>query len=773
MGRSKQELVATFIRERTKFDNDDGSRVVIADATDGAFEQITLKGEADFGELKTGMKYVFFGIWKNHPTYGEQFWFDNFREADVGKDRKSILGYLAAMKIPGIGLAKAKKLHDTFGEDTLEVMRVNPELVAEKVSMIGIPTARTASTILKKSGKSEQIKSELLGFLKEYRVRKKVIDELIGQHGSKAVQVIKDDPFMLLDFKGVGFSTADKIWCGLGYDTKDIKRQAHALHYELGQASDGDIWVQRPVLIRGLTKHVSGTNPRRDEAIQAAIDMELITEKNIRGIKWYADSRLAFYESESARIIADAAARCAQWPEITDLPFSDHQTSELSKAVGRYIGVFSGSPGTGKTYSISLLIRAIQESGFTVIVLTPTGKAAVRAKEAFDQAGVDCDAVTAYSYLGFTGDGFRGVKAEHDYIICDEWSMCDVSLHYEVLRCMNKGTRALFVGDIHQLPPVGPGAPYRDMINSGIVPCGMLTEIRRNSGHIVECCAEIRDNGKFKCSAEIDADKGHNLLHIQSSSAKSSVDQVMAIYRNETGSPTLNEPLDLVWDLQVIAATNAMRKELNSLLQDRLNPDGEQVFKTDFRVGDKVICTKNSDYMAQAYEDGRWVSYKEPGESESTRYKVANGEQGEVLGYDKGKMIVRVLAPTRIIAVPMSKPKDDEDAGSKTAWDLGYAITCHRSQGSEWILSILIVDDAGAAKRIQTKNWLVTGISRSRKIGVVIGNQSTIRRVAKTEGLDRKTFLAEDVADQYESMLFSDRFRELSEDDFADLLKGM
>lgn len=771
MGRSKQELVATFIRERHVFNNDDDSRVVVADATDGATEQITLKGEADYRELKTGMKYVFFGIWKTHPTYGEQFWFDNFREADVGKDPKSILEYLAAMRIPGVGAATARKLVDAFGEDTLEVMREDPERVAKEIPRIGIPTANTASSILRRSGKSEQIKSELLGFLKEYRVRKKVIDELIRDHGGKAVQAIKDDPFMLLQYKGVGFSTADKIWCGLGYDPKDIRRQAYAMHYELTQSNDGDIWVQRPVLIKGLGKHVSGTNPRRDEAIQATLDMGLITEKDIRGIKWYADSRLAFYEAESARIIADCALREAVWPSIDGLPFSEHQTAELSQAVGKHVGIFSGSPGTGKTYSISLLIRSLQEAGFTVIVLTPTGKAAVRAKEAFDKAGVACDAVTAYSYLGFQGDGFAGVKATHDFIVCDEWSMCDISLHYEVLRCLNPETRVLFVGDIYQLPPVGPGAPYRDMINSDIVPCGMLTEIRRNSGHIVECCASIRDEGKFRCSPEINVDEGCNLLHVPTKNSKESVDQVMAIYKEP---PTdTNQTLDMIWDIQVIAATNAMRKELNTLLQKRLNPDGEQVHKTDFRVGDKVICTKNSDYLGQEIEDGKWVSFKEPGNSDATRFKVANGEQGEVIGFDTGKMVVRVLAPTRIIAVPMSKPKDDDDAGSKTVWDLGYAITCHRSQGSEWMISILVVDDAGAAKRIQTSNWLITGISRSRTLGIVLGSRSTITRVAKTAGLDRKTFLQEDVTYQYESMMFSDRIREMSEDDFADLLEGI
>lgn len=771
MGRAKQELVAVFIRERTCFNNDDGSRVIIADATDGATEQITLKGEADYRELKTGMKYLFYGIWRNHEKYGEQFWFDNFREADVGTDRESVLSYLSAKKIPGIGIQKAKKLYDHFGKETLEVLKSEPDRVAGEVPSIGIPTARTAATYLKSMNDAEQIKAELLGFLKGYHVRKRVVDELIRDHGGKAVAAIKEDPFMLLGYRGVGFATADKIWCGLGYDTKDIRRQAYAMHYELFQSNDGDVWVQRPVLIKGLSKHISGSNPRRDEAIEATINMGLIAEKVVKGIRWYADSRLANYEDQCSRIIADCAIREADWPELDGLPFSDHQMTELTKAVGKHIGIFSGSPGTGKTYSISLLIRALQESGYSVIVLTPTGKAAVRAKEAFDTAGVNCDAVTAYSYLGFQGDGFSGVEAAHDFLVCDEWSMADISLHYEVLRCLKKETRVLFVGDIHQLPPVGPGAPYRDMIESGVVPCGMLTEIRRNSGHIVECCASIRDEGKFIYSKEIDLERGFNLPFFPTKNSVESVDQVMGFYKQP---PTeIGSQIDMVWDVQVIAATNKLRKELNTLLQKRLNPDGEQVHKTDFKVGDKVICTSNSDYLGQELIDGVWKSLIEPGNSEPTRFKVANGEQGEVLGFDTGKMIVRVLAPTRIISIPMSKPKDDDDAGSKTAWDLGYAITCHRSQGSEWMISLGIVDDAGAAKRIQTKNWLITAISRSRKMGIVIGNLPTIRRVAQTAGLDRKTFLQEDTSHQYESMLYSDRIREFTEDDYADLLEGI
>lgn len=778
MGRSKEELVAVFIRERTKFDNDDGSRVIIADATDGAMQQITLKGEADYGELKTGMKYLFYGIWRNHEKYGEQFWFDNFREADVGKDKESIVTFLVAKRIPGIGLQKAKKLFDTFGGDTLDVLRDDPERVTKEVSSIGLPTARTAAGMLKSRAKSEQIKAELLSFTKGLKLKKKVIDELIRDHGGKAVEAIKEDPFMLLQYKGVGFATADKIWHRLEYDPKDIRRQAYALHYELTQSSDGDIWVQRPVLLKGLAKHISGSNPRRDEAITAAIENQLLAEKTMNKAKWYADGRLAFLEERCSAITADLAIREAIWPAIDKLPLSEHQMAELTGATSKHVGVFSGSPGTGKTYSITLLIRALQEAGFTAIVLTPTGKAAVRAKEAFDQADVACDAVTAYSYLGFTGNGFRGVEAAHDFLICDEWSMADISLHYEVLRCLTRETRVLFVGDVYQLPPVGPGAPFRDMIESGIVPCGMLTEIRRNSGDIVKCCASIRDEQKFTYSKEIDIEKGWNLQFIEAANSEAAVNQVMAFYKSPpVGLPGLNS-LDMIWDVQVIAATNNMRKELNALLQKKLNPDGEVIpnskTKTEeFRMGDKVICTSNSEYLGQEMLEGRWMSLIEPGHGSPTRYKVANGEQGEIIGHDTGKMIVRVLSPTRIISVPMRKPKDEDDAGSKSAWDLGYAITCHRSQGSEWLISVEIVDSAGAAKRIQTMNWLITAISRTKVYGVVIGDLPTIKRVAKTPGLDRRTFLKEDIQHRYETMLFSDRIREFTDDDFADLLEGI
>lgn len=776
MGNSKQEMELEFVRERANFGDEE--RIIIGVTRDKIDAEVIIKGPANFNELQPGGKYTFFGRWKTHPQYGKQFLFDNFQEASVGKDKHSIVNYLVSRKMLGVGPAIALKLYDTYGEDAIEVLRDDPKRAASEIPRLGVASANNASSKLNRGKKNATIKGELLTFLKNHRVPKKVIDSLITTHGTKAIAKIKENPYGLMQYKGIGFLLADAVFLENGGDPKSMERQARCIAYEIQSKTDGDIWYERPFVVGALNKYISGAAPTRDEAIKTAIDMNLIVERKYNGVKWYAGEYYARLERELSEKVAELASIDGHYPDLDGLPLSKHQLDELKGALQKRIGCFSGSPGTGKTYSIALLVRQIQEMNLgRIAIITPTGKAAVRASEAMTKEGVDATAQTAYSYLGYDGSGFRkgpGDTIEDEYVLVDESSMNDLVLTHAIVTAAGPKTHFLFIGDIHQLPPVGPGAPYRDMIQSGIVPTGMLTEVRRNSGDIVASCASVRDGEGWTCSKGDDLERGENLQFIQTGNPEQSLVELESLYDR-----LKDHELDLVWDVQPLAPLNKNsaigRAALNKVLQEKLNPKGMPIERTEFRIGDKVVNNKNADYLAQEYDGEKWVSSKEDGKSESMRHRVANGEQGEIIDVAPGRIIARVLTPTRIVAIPQTKSKDDEneDEGSKSNWELGYVMTVHKSQGSEWAVSILLVDHTRAAGRVQTMNWLITGQSRTKQHGYVIGDRSIIRKVSKTAGLNRKTFLAERIGEVYEADRDSESIRNFTMDDFFEILDGV
>jgi exodeoxyribonuclease V alpha subunit len=321
----------------------------------------------------------------------------------------------------------------------------------------------------------------------------------------------------------------------------------------------------------------------------------------------------------------------------------------------------------------------------------------------------------------------------YDFIIVDESSMIDIGLLKSLLDAVKDGTNVLFVGDHEQLPPVGKGAPLRDMIKSG-VPCGTLTEIRRNAGEIVKACAAIRDKMPL-APIPRNFESPENLIFCrQAPLQENTFVTVKSIIEFER---THNESFDPLLDCQIIVALNessqVSRKALNPLLQDYFNPLqhiddlvlGEQVSKIKkFRRGDKIICTTNG-YATS--EDGKQVY-------------TANGEIGIVKEFATASLHVIVNGQTTL--VPTYGDWSESD------FDFGYAISCHRSQGSEWQVVIVILDAAYGARMICDRHWLYTAISRAKRRCYLIGQPDTLEAMRKVSNMwNRKTLFAEQLGD--------------------------
>lgn len=457
------------------------------------------------------------------------------------------------------------------------------------------------------------------------------------------------------------------------------------------------------------------------------------------------------------------------WPELTGdaaARVSDHQRAALATATARPFGLLTGTPGTGKTHTTGVLVAELlrKYGERAVAVCAPTGKAAVRLTSAMVRQGAAVTATTIHQLLeigrnGHDGDGWgfqrnESNPLEQKFVIVDESSMLDTDLAADLLRACAPGTHCLWIGDPYQLPPVGHGAPLRDLIAAGI-PNGHLTEIRRNAGMIVHACAAIKDGKSFEAVTEranVDPAAGRNLWHIEAAEPAQQIEQLISLYDGIKRAGRR----DVLWDVQVLVATNKSgdlgRKAVNDRLQAELNAGGDRAEGNPFRVGDKIICLRN-----------HWVIGSDPKRplevDRGTEHYLANGEIGQVIAVAPKITAARFGGPDRFVRIAMGKAAgggDDAGAGASGGgadesagrgcnyFDLAYGITGHKAQGSEWPIVVLLIDAAPGARYVCSREWLYTSLSRASALCVTIGRRGVMEQMARRPTLEkRKTFLKE------------------------------
>lgn len=432
------------------------------------------------------------------------------------------------------------------------------------------------------------------------------------------------------------------------------------------------------------------------------------------------------------------------WPSIDGLDVSEHQAAKLREALTRPLAIFSGGPGTGKTYSAAKLIGRILEThgDGQIAIAAPTGKAAVRISEVMQGYGIGLRARTIHSLLKVSASSERGGWSfEHDetnplpfkFIIVDESSMIDTGLAAAFFRACGPGTHVLLVGDTGQLAPVGHGRPLYDLIAAG-VPTGELTEVRRNSGQIVAACHRIRQGQTFSVCPRLEPDEGLNLVMLPAGSPNAAIAKVIATIK-AIGRKGLVDP---IWDCQVIVAVNAKsplgRKNINKELQAALNPTGTRAGDNPFRVNDKIVCLQNGFYPVVEDAPGGLND-----EASDGKVFVANGEQAAVKHVEPNITIAQLDAPARMIKIPRG-----EEGGSGCSWDLAYGTSCHKAQGSEWPVVFVVLDEYPGARRVCSREWLYTGMSRAKVACFLVGKLGTAHGMIRREAIrKRKTFLKE------------------------------
>lgn len=444
------------------------------------------------------------------------------------------------------------------------------------------------------------------------------------------------------------------------------------------------------------------------------------------------------------------------WPDPDDLPgLYESQRAVLPDVFRSPVSILAGTPGTGKSFVSARIISALVKKfgAHNIAVAAPTGKAAVRIAQLMRWAGIFVQATTIHRLLevgrnGHDGSGWGFARNEHNplqqqFIFIDEASMLDTNLAASLFRAVGDGSHVLLIGDPYQLPPVGHGAPLRDLIESGSVGYGELTVVHRNAGDIVRGCRMIKDGAFFQPNTTVlDMSSGRNWLHSEKRTASAQVSHLQHLLNK------LPETFDPVLDVQVICATNGKGKDgrdgspvsrlaLNRILQAQLNPNNPITKGQPFAHADKVICVKNCLLeLCEVYS----IAGRQEVQYTGVRDLVSNGECGRVVMMDDKKAVIELLSPNRHVSVSLSD----------NPFDLGYAVTCHKMQGSQMPIIITMIDDSRGADYVTSREWHYTAVSRAEQICLTIGKWDALMRQCKCQSLKvRKTFLTEGLRDAF------------------------
>jgi GNAT superfamily N-acetyltransferase len=497
---------------------------------------------------------------------------------------------------------------------------------------------------------------------------------------------------------------------------------------------------------------------RLEDWLSEKSEIREVTTQHLTGVARLV-SAVEWPEMES-----EIDARSEEWfGELTD-----HQRQELAKAMSGPIGVLSGRPGTGKSFTLVRLLKALiaLHGNNQIRVMAPTGKAAQRVKELMQEAGVSgVEPTTIHRGLGVESadDGWSFKHNEHNplpckYLIIEEASMLGLGLFRSVLAALARGTGLLLVGDVNQLPPVEYGAPLRDMIAAGL-PHGEFTQIMRNSGAIVRTCSAIVDGQSWQPKNKIDlkAEDPVNLCLIQTGKHQAAQKILQLVQQLKDHSPW--NPID---DVQIVVAVNKRsalsRVDLNKQLQDLLNP-GTGPQGCPFRLNDKIIQLKNSFLPSaqpkEAKEGGGGKQDWAP--DQELKHLVCNGEIGRVvwLSCDGKKIVCRFPSPERTVMVfrAGAKAENGENDGGEEKpetgcdLDLAYAVTCHKMQGSQTKIIIVALDEypgASGQYGVCDRAWLYTAISRAQKATFLVGLKHVADAICSKRFVwRRKTFMVE------------------------------
>lgn len=657
-----------------------------------------------------------YGRWRDDKRFGRQFQADRI-QAVAPTTAAGIERFLASGLVEGIGKAYAKRIVAKFGTDTFRIIEEESKRL-EEVS--GIGTARRHT--IKDSWNRQKSVRDIMIFLHEHGLSTARALRLHKTYGPEAVNILRSDPYRLArELPGVGFKTADEIARKMGQADDDPRRIEAGILHVLGVAEkQGHCALPRDE----LTKQAVEILGAPETSVTAAIDRLLLGARIVveddlvfpielhQAETAVAEAVRALLGSKPSLPDVDAGSAVAWFERHHSLKLGDEQAQAVAEAVRHRFSVITGGPGTGKTTILLAVLRILEAKKIDIVLCAPTGRAAHRLSESTGH-----DATTIHRLLDYQPHGgfARNAKKplEGDYFVVDEASMIDIHLMASLMEAIPPGGNVLLVGDVDQLPSVGPGNVLRDIIESGSVPVSRLVRIYRQAAasRIVTAAHDVNEGRLPPLDNPADAD----FFFLERNGPEAIAETIEHLVKTRIPE---GFQLDARDDVQVLTPMNKQSlgtRELNSRLQKALNPPGEfrleiERFQTVFRTGDKVIQTRN-DY------------------------------EREVFNGDIGHIAEITTEPAKVFVSFSGHPGVEYEPGDLDELSPAYAITIHKSQGSEF--PAVVIPLASQHYVMLQRNLLYTAITRGKRLVILVGERRALEMAVKNvESAKRWTGLA-------------------------------
>jgi len=715
-GTPKPNLIALKgVVERITFQNDENGYIVARfKPEDRPYHLVTVVG--NMPSVSVGETLAIYGYWKDHTRYGEQFNIESY-ETLLPATVEGIKKYLGSGLIKGIGPVTAERLVKAFGLSTLEVIEKDPERMLE-VDGVG---KKRMEMIVRAWADQKEIKNVMI-FLQQHGVGTAYAVKIYKEYGNGAIVVVKNNPYRLAsDIWGIGFKTADRIAASLGVAKDSPYRIMAGVRYVLGEATeDGHIYLPRDELVEKTGKALE-VEPTLVPQIIAELDKA--GEVFIEGDRIYlaslyyaevgiVESLKRIIEAKPSFTIPNIEVQIRDLERRTKIAFSDRQKEAIRTVLGNKVAVLTGGPGTGKTTTILGIINLLKASQIPFLLAAPTGRAAKRMSEVSG-----AEAKTIHRLLEFspaTGKFKKNRESplEADAVLIDEASMVDAVLMNNLLKAISPPSLLILVGDVDQLPPVGAGNVLKDIINSGLVKVITLDVIfRQAQKSLIVTNAHRINKGEFP---QIKNQQGDDFFFLEEDDAEKLPDLVKDLCTKRLPDYYNVDPVE---DIQVICPTNRGKvgsTALNMLLQEALQASRRDVSlprgSRKLYVGDKVIQLRNN------YDK-----------------VVFNGDIGRVARIDLEDQVVGIRYDDRLI---------DYDFSDLDELSLAYAISVHRSQGSEY--KVVVFPLATQHYMLLQRSLVYTGITRAKKALVMVGMKKALWIAIKNDNVQKRyTTLAE------------------------------
>lgn len=681
-------------------------------------EKITLVGKIP--SLFEGQNIIATGRFMSNNKWGEQFSVESC-EIEEPTSKQAIQRYLASGLIPGIGEITAKKIVDKFGTDTLDIIEFNPI----KLTSISGVSAKKAADIRQAFVNLRRMQDTVM-FLQEYNISVNMAIKIFGIYGENTKEIIQKNPYKLVeDIRGVGFKSADKIATNLGIQKDSEFRVRAGLVYVLNESSEksGNTYLPKQELVDSLSKLLE-VDFEQNEALLNNVIKSLVFEGFIKELsindtpcvmllhfyllEQHIANKLLILSSNELPTL-DLEDEIAHFEQVNGVELHQDQKNAVKTAINNGVSVITGGPGTGKTTIIKCILNILKNHRQVVSLLAPTGRAAKRMSES---CGADASTIHRALMLDF---GHGRLENNHerfvynesnplpsDVVIVDEVSMVDVQLMYNLVSAIRPNAHLILVGDKNQLPSVGPGNVLADIIHSGMIPVSELTKIYRQADKsLIIYNAHAINNGQMP---QID-NTSRDFFFEKCSDPNEILRRILDMQSSRIPRFLKIEPQKI----QVLAPLKAGVcgvDNINSQIQNIINPhnpeQNEVVFgDVVFRQGDKVMQTQNNYNLEWKRLDGVKIEYGEA---------VFNGDIGTITDVTEAGAVEVTFEDGRIAVYQ----KTDLPQLS-----LSYAITIHKSQGSEF--DVVIMPIIGGASSILTRNLLYTAVTRAKKMVVLVG----------------------------------------------------